>query len=146
VARPIVRRAAWVLLAIITGVGGYAVGSRQAHQTMIRTLQVEAAGNLTQRIEALSLLRTGDVPAAIGRLDREVDVLTKTIAANPGADQRVLAFMKTYLSVASPSPSREKELTTSLEGVPVLDPGKCNTALRALLLLAKGGRAEPRKP
>lgn len=112
---------------------------------MIRTLQVEAAGNLAQRIEALSLLRTGDVPAAILRLESEADLLTRTIAANPGADQRVLAYMKTYLSVAPPSPSRDKALSTALEGVPVLEPSKCNTALKALLLSAKGGSTGQRK-
>jgi hypothetical protein len=128
-----------VLLVIGTGVSGYAAASRQSRQTMIKTLQVEAAGNLTQRIEALSLLRIGDVPAAIVRLEGEADLLTRTIADNPGADQHVLAYMKTYLSVAAPSPSRAKELATALEGVPVLEPNKCNTALKALLLSTKGG-------
>lgn len=87
----------------------------------------------------------GEVPTAILRLESEADLLTRTIALNPGADQRVLAYVKTYLSVAPPSPSRAKELSTALEGVPVLDPSKCNTALKALLLSAKGGPAEQRK-
>jgi hypothetical protein len=112
---------------------------------MIRALQVEAAGNLNQRIEALSLLRIGDVPAAILRLENEADLLTRTIAGNPGADQHVLAFMKTYLSVAPPSPSREKGLSAALEGVPILEPGKCNTALKAFLLSPGRGPAEERK-
>jgi hypothetical protein len=45
--------AAWILLAIVMGVTGFAVGQRQGHQAMIGSLQVEAAGNLGQRIETL---------------------------------------------------------------------------------------------
>jgi len=101
-------------------------------------MQAEAAGNLTQRIEVLSLLRMGEMPTAILRLESEADQLTRTIALNPGAHQHALAYVKTYLSVAPPSPSRAKELSTALEGVPVLEPGKCNSALKALLLSAKG--------
>ena len=137
-----IRRAAWVLLAIGTGVTGYAAGSRQGHQAMIRSLQVEAAGNLAQRIESLSLLRIGDVPAAIQRLESEADRATITIAGNQGSDKRALAFMKTYLSVAPPSDSRAKDLSTALEGVPVLEPGNCPSPLKALLLSGKGGTAQ----
>lgn len=141
-ARTGIGRAAWVLLAIAAGVAGYAAGSRQGHQAAIRALQTEAAGNLTQRIEVLSLLRMGEVPTAVLRLEGEADQLTRTIALNPGADQRALAYVKTYLSVVPPSPSRAKALSTALEGVPVLAPSKCDTALKALLLSAKGGKAE----
>jgi hypothetical protein len=111
---------------------------------MIQALQVEAAGNLTQRIEALSLLRLGDAQGAIAQLESEADTATTSIAQNPGADRRVLTYMKTYLSVAPPSPARAQALSTALEGVPVLEPGKCKTALKALLLSAKGGSGEPR--
>jgi hypothetical protein len=138
-------RAAWIVLAIAAGGTGYAVGSRQGHQRMISALQIEGAGNLTQRIEVLSLLRMGEATTAIVRLESEADQLTRTIALNPSADQRALAYVKTYLSVAPPSPSRAKALSTALEGVPVLEPSKCNTALKALLLSGKGGPAEPRK-
>jgi hypothetical protein len=109
---------------------------------MIASLQIEAAGNLTQRIEALSLLRMGDVTAAILRLESEADQLTQGIALNPGADKRVLAYVKTYLSVAPPAPSRAKELSTALDGVPTLDPSQCKTALKALLLSVKRGPTE----
>ena len=136
-ARTAISRAAWILLAIATGVTGLAVGQRQGHQGMIRLLQVEAPGNLTQRIEVLSFLRIGDAPEAINRLESEADTLTRTIALNPSADQRALAFMKTYLSVAPPSASREKQLSSALKGVPVLQPGQCNSGLKALFLSAK---------
>ena len=56
----------------------------------ISALQTEATGNLTQRIEVLSLLRMGEVPTAIVRLESEADQLTRTIALNPAANQLVL--------------------------------------------------------
>ena len=104
---------------------------------MIKTLQMEAGVNVIQRIETLSLLRMGDVPGAIDRLESEAGTLTVSIAANPGADQHAIAYMKTYLSVAPVSPDRDKALSAALAGVPVLQPGKCNTGLKALLLSAR---------
>jgi hypothetical protein len=90
-----IKRAAWVLLAVITGGAGYLAGSSRQIRASIQLLQVEGAGNLTQRIEALSLLRMGDVPGAITQLESETDALAISIANNPGADQGVLAYMKT---------------------------------------------------
>jgi hypothetical protein len=130
------RMAAWILLAVATGVGGYAVGRRDGHASLMGFLQMEAAGNLSQRIETLSLLRMGDASGAIKSLESEADVLTVNIANNQGADRSVLAHMKTYLSVAPPSPEREVALSAALAGVPVLEPGKCSTALKSLLLSA----------
>ena len=135
-------RMVWVILAIALGLGGYVVGSRQGHQGMIKALQTEATGNLNQRIETLSRLRLGDVPAAITRLESEADLLTQTIALNPGADKRILAAVKTYLSVAPPSAARARILSPILEGVPTLDQSQCDSALSALLRSAKGGSAE----
>ena len=132
-----IRIAAWILLALATGLVGFAVGQRRGHQAMIGSLQIEAAGNLNQRIETLSSLRVGNVQAAINRLETEAEVLTVTIANNPGADQRILAYMKTYLSVVPVSPDRAKKLSPVLAGVPVLEPGNCQTGLRALLLSVK---------
>ena len=107
------------------------------HRTAIRMMQAEASGNLAQRIEVLSFLRVGNASEAISRLETEADSLTNTIARNDNADKRALASMKTYLSVAPPSPSREKQLATALAGVPVLAPGQCDSGLNALLLSAK---------
>jgi hypothetical protein len=132
-----IRIAAWVLLAIVAGGVGYLAGSSRQIRASIRTLQVEARGNLIQRIETLSLLRMGDVPGAIDRLESEADRLTVSMAANPGADEHAIAYMKTYLSVAPPSPDRERALSAALAGVPVLEPGRCNSGLRALLLSAR---------
>lgn len=136
-ARTGIRIAAWGLLAIATGFTGLALGQRQGYHWTIKSLQVQAAGNLVQRIEVLSLLRIGDVNDAIKRLESEADTLTSTIALNQGANPRALAYMKTYLSVAPPSSDRDQALSAALVGVPVLEPGECNTGLKALLLSAK---------
>jgi hypothetical protein len=79
-----VSRAAWIVLAIAfaaaAGGVGFLAGRSQQIEAMIESLQVEAAGNLTQRVEVLSLLRTGDVSGAITRLESEADLLTVNIA------------------------------------------------------------------
>ena len=131
------RTAAWILLAIAAGLVGYLAGSSRQIQATIRMLQVNASGNLVQRVEALSLLRVGDVAGAISRLESEAVTLTTSMAANQGANPRALAYMKTYLSVAPPSPDRAQALSAALVGVPVLEPGECNTGLKTLLLSAK---------
>jgi len=138
-----VNRAAWIGLATAVGIGagglGFVSGRSQQIGAMIRMLQVEAAGNLTQRIEVLSLLRMGDMPGAITRLESEADILTVNIAANRGADRQALAYMKTYLSVAPPSPPRAQQLSPALDGVPTLNLDQCRTGLKALLSANRGG-------
>lgn len=104
---------------------------------MIDLLQINAAGNLTQRVEVLSRLRLGDVSGAITQLETEADSLTVTMAANPGVDRQALAYVKTYLSVAPPSPARAQRLSPALEGVQTLKLDQCQTALKALLVSAK---------
>ena len=144
-----VNRSAWIGLvtavAIAAGGLGFVAGRSQQIGAMIRMLQVEAAGNLTQRIEVLSLLRMGDVPGAITHLENEADLLTVNIAANRGADRQALAYMKTYLAVVPPSPIRAQQLSPALEGVPTLNLDQCRTALKALLASTASGAAEPRK-
>ena len=144
-ARSNIGRLAWILVVIVAGVIGFAAGARRGHDRMIGALQTEAAGNLVQRIETLSRLRMTETPAAIDQLEREMDQLTRSIATNPGADRRVLAYVKTYLSVAPPSGTRAQQLEAALEGVPVLEPGDCDTALRELLLSKRAQASEPGK-
>jgi hypothetical protein len=129
-----IRIVAWILLAVITGASGYVLGRWQGHGALMGMLQAEAAGNLVQRIETLSLLRLGNTTAAIAQLESETDTLAVTIANNQGADQRALSLMKTYLSVAPPSPARDKALSGVLAGASVLSPGTCTTALKELVL------------
>ena len=91
-----------------------------------------------------------DAPGAIRSLEAEADQLVKTIAGvkriarNPDRDRDVLAYYKTYLTVAPPSASRAAELALALVGVPLVDPSKCKTALRELLVSSKA-RSEPPK-
>ena len=131
-------RASWVFLtpviAALAGGSGFLWGRGQQIRGTINLLQIEAAGNLNQRIEVLSLLRTGDVSGAITQLESEADNLTVSVAANQGADRQALAYVKTYLSVAPPSPARAQRLSPALEGVPTLRLEQCRTALRALLV------------
>lgn len=136
-AKAVIKTATWILLAIVAGGVGYVAGGSRQIQATITTLQMEAAADVILRIETLSLLRMGDVPGAINRLESEASELTVNMAKNPGADQHALAYMKTYLSVAPLSPDRDQALSAALAGVPVLEPGKCKTELRALLLSAK---------
>ena len=134
-------RPAWIVLALVVaaaaGAVGYVAGRNQQHRAMIDLLQINAAGNLTQRVEVLSMLRMGDVPGAITQLETEADSLTVTMAANPGVDRQALAYVKTYLSVAPPSPARAQRLSPALEGVQTLTLDQCQTALKALLVSAK---------
>jgi len=139
--------AAWILLSVATGVGGLLFGRGLGFSDVVKRMQQEAAGNLSQRIEVLSMLQMGNVTSAITQLEREADLLTTGIASNPGANTRVLAYVKTYLSAAPPSPSRATALSAALAGVSVLEPSNCKTALRTLLESKKKGSGVPsRRP
>lgn len=137
--------AVWILVALGAGSFGFLSGRSQQIEATIRMLQIEAAGNLVQRIETLSLLQMGDVDGAIARLESEADGLTVSIASNPGSDQRALAYMKTYLSVVPPSQSRARALEPSLAEVATLGPSQCETALKALLIAAQSGSTRLRR-
>ncbi len=137
--------AAWISLSVVIGVGGFVFGKGLGFKAVVQRMQLEAAGNLSQRIEVLSMLQMGDVSAAITQLEREADLLTTGIAANPGANTRVLAAVKTYLSVAPPSAARAAALSSALSGVSVLQPRNCATALRALLESGNKGASAPNK-
>ena len=134
-------RASWIVMTLVVAAAaggfGFMWGRGQQIWANIAVLQGDAAGNLTQRVEVLSLLRMGDVSGAITQLERETDSLTVSMAANPGVDRPALAYVKTYLSVAPPSPARAQRLSPALEGVPTLKLEQCRTALRALLVAAQ---------
>jgi hypothetical protein len=92
-------------------------------------LQSEAAGNLTQRLEALSLLRLDEATAAIARLEDEADQLALSIAANGGADRRALISAKAYRTVVPPA-ARRDELNALFAALPPPEPAHCDSALR----------------
>lgn len=119
--------------AIIIGCAGYILGTQAAHREAIRRLQVEASGNLAQRIEALSLLRMADSSAAIAQLEGEVAQLATTIVANPEVDRHSLSMLKSYLSGVPANSTRPELHSLGLDAYPLLAPRECPSALRALL-------------
>ena len=71
---------------------------------------------------------------------KEGDISVKDLDYVGFYDKPFIKFeriLETYLSVAPLSPDRDKALSAALAGVPVLEPGKCNTGLKTLLLSAK---------
>ena len=129
----------WTVLAGLVAASTYLTGVYHGQQRGIQLLQSEAAGNLTQRLEALSLLRMGDTVGAVARLEDEADQLAVSIATNPSADRRVLISAKAYRSVVPPSPARRDELTALFATVPAPQPVDCNSALRRFVFGADGG-------
>lgn len=122
-----------VFLVIVSGIGGYAVGSRQWYRWATDMFQLEAKGTLVQKIEELSFLKMGDVDSAVRQLESEADLLTVAVARNPGQNKEVLSYVKTYLSLVPPSEERARVLSSYLEGLPTLKPNQCKTALNALM-------------
>jgi hypothetical protein len=127
----------WFFVVLASIALGYLAGLRQSQQQIIIRLQVEAAANLTQRLETLSSLRLGDVSKALTNLEQEADQLTLGIAGNQGADRRVLLSAKAYRSVVPPPASRAKELAAVFDTLPEPRPSDCGNALQ--LLLKTGG-------
>jgi hypothetical protein len=81
-------RLLWIL-AVVAAIGvGYLAGLQEGQKRAVRMLQTEATGNLTQRVEALSLLQLGQVSRAVAQLEQEADQLTLSIAGNQDADRR----------------------------------------------------------
>ena len=118
---------------LMVAAAGYLVGLQRGQSATMRALQVEAAGNLSQRIEVLSLLRTDEPLAAISRLEEEADQLTLTIGANAEADREVLVTAKAYRSAVPPPPSRQAQLAAVFAALPDPQPNKCSSALQKLL-------------
>lgn len=138
-----VRACLWLFVALAGIAFGYLAGLRQGQQQTMRMLQAEAAGNLTQRVETLSLLRLGDVSKATAHLEQEADQLTLGIARNQGADRRVLLTAKAYRSIVPAPASRAKDLSAVFDTLPTPKPSDCGSALQ--LLLKTGGTSFDKK-
>lgn len=119
----------WMLLVVAVATSTYVAGLYQGQRRGIQMLQTEAAGNLTQRLEALSLLRLGNSSAAIARLEGEADQLALSIAANAAADRRVLVSAKAYRSVVPP-PALRDELNALFATLPAPEPAHCAASLQ----------------
>lgn len=73
-------RAAIVLaLVVATFGGGYTLGTLRMFRWMVESLSAETRGNLSQRVETLARLRTGDGAGAIEILERAVDTAAVTL-------------------------------------------------------------------
>jgi hypothetical protein len=132
-----------ILILVTTAFGaGYTVGHRTTFRWMMEFLGAETRGNLSQRVETLARLRTGDERGAIVLLERAVDRAAETLAQGqpfselPAATQRALRLAKAYRDVYPPmEPSAD--LTAVLEMTPLPDVEYCSPALRKLVEDAK---------
>lgn len=125
-----------ICLALLIGSTiGYAVGNQKGRSTALRMLTIEAGGNLTQRLEVLSLMRSGNPDRAITELEDQVDTLTLTLAANR-VQPKVLSTVKAYRAII-PSHDRRAELDAILADVPDLGDADCPSAVRAFLAAHK---------
>ena len=127
-----------MLLVVAVATSTYLAGLYQGQRRAIQMLQVEAAGNLTQRLEALSLLRLGDSSAAIARLEGEADQLALSIAATAAADRRVLVSAKAYRSVVPPPAARRDELNALFATLPAPEPAHCAASLQRFVFGSRG--------
>jgi hypothetical protein len=127
------RSFAWILVAVAAIIAAFLAGVRQGQVSAMGMLQAGAAGNLTQRIEALSHLRMGETSEAIRGLEEEADQLTLSIAANEGADKAVLLGAKAYRTIVPPPASRSRELEAVFGILPEPKPSHCGAALQRLL-------------
>ena len=126
-------RLLWIM-AVVAAIGvGYLAGLHEGQKRAVRMLQTEATGNLTQRVEALSLLQLGQVSRAVAQLEQEADQFTLSIAGNQGADRRVLLAAKAYRTVVPPPPTSASDLAAVFDTIPTPKPSECGTALQLLL-------------
>jgi hypothetical protein len=129
----------WIVFAILAAAIGYGAGLHRGQHFMLGEFQATNGAELTRRVEVLSVLRIGETPGAIAILEEEADSLARTIARNKpiaqnrSNDEFALSYFKTYLSAVPPSPLRAKELAFALDGLPLIQPGKCKTNLKLLL-------------
>jgi hypothetical protein len=129
----------WIAFAVLCGTIGYGAGLRRGQRWLLGEFQASNQAQLTLRVETLSLLQLGETAHAILSLEGEADGLARTIAGakrlseNLANDQHALSYYKTYLDAVPPSPDRARELAFALEGLPLIQPGKCQNNLKALL-------------
>ena len=126
-----------ILVAVAFG-GGYALGHRRMFRWMSDALSVETRGNLTQRVETLARLRTGDESGAIALLEQSVDRAAETLPQGSAfselapATQIALQLAKLYRE-AYPPKEPSQDLVAVLTMTPLPDAEYCSPALRKLL-------------
>jgi hypothetical protein len=127
--------------------GGYTLGHRKMFRWGIEYLTAETRGNLSQRVETLARLRTGDEAGAIDLLERAVDAAAETLPQGlpfselSAATQAALSVAKVYRAAYPPKEPSE-DLAAVLAMTPLPDVEYCSPALRKLL---EDARANGRK-
>jgi hypothetical protein len=129
-----------LILALVLGafLGGVAVGNRSTSDAAISMLTAETRGNLSQRVETLARLRTGDADGAIDLLEQAVDTATETLPqGKPWTElepelrltlQMAKAYRQRY-PPQQPSPT----LAALLGTIPMPDVHYCSAAMQKLL-------------
>ena len=133
----ITRIASIGVLALVTCLGGYALGHRAALRQTLPMLAADTQFNVAQRIESLAKLRLGDTPGAVADLEAVVDAgVVNTLRWRAWADlepavQRSMQLAKAY---RSQFPASSNAALVDLRApVPVIQAQFCSPALRTLL-------------
>ena len=124
---------AWTVAVALAALIGFSAGSSRGVGRCLEALGTEAAGNLVQRIEALSLIRTGDTAEALTGLEAQVDHLALTLAASSGQHNAALSIAKAYRQAVPAQGSTSDELAMVLSRLPAPEPRYCSPALRTLM-------------
>jgi len=135
----------WTGLFLVLVLGGFCVGYVVAHNqefsTGMERLRVETAGNITMRVQALSLLRTGDIDGAIKSIEDSMDQGIRTLplsqdyAQLPSGSQRSLMVAKIYRTAFPP---KSADVASTLAPVPLIsaDHNYCSAALAKIARIA----------
>jgi hypothetical protein len=136
---PTIRRAVTAAaLALCAFVAGYAVGHRVTFARLMRLVASETQFALSQRVESLALLRTGDTAGAIAGLEHAVDTAALSLPQGKrwselDPDLRfTLQLAKAYRTRYPPT-DPDAELPAFLETVPMPDVRFCSPAIQELL-------------
>ena len=121
--RPVITGVRVVLALAVGAVGGFALGQRQGLDWGLGFLKLETYGGLTQRVEAASLIRVGDVDGALAVLDAGIDAIVLSsgdVSAGPTTDLRLqaLSMARLYRDIVPATGSHAREIMQTLERVP----------------------------
>ena len=133
-----VRIALMLSLVVLAFVAGLALGNRTTFGWTMGMLTAETHFNLSNRVETLARLRTGDADGAIALLEQAVDTATESLPqGKPWTEleptlQSTLQLAKAYRQrypPQRPSPA----LAELLETIPMPDARYCSVAMQELL-------------
>lgn len=138
----LIRAGIALAIAATVFVSGYALGHRRTFAWTTQWLTAETQFNLSQRVDTLARLRTGDTAGAITGLEQAVDTATLSLSrGKPWSESQPEArstfqLVKAYRSRYPPS-QPSQELSAFLESIPMPDVRYCSPALQQLLRTPK---------